>query len=179
MQGGGIEHRNDEDCAHVVENGEGEQEDLERGRHAFADQCQHAHRKGDVGSRRNRPTLRGVRVAAVERRVDQRGHRHAPKRGHTGKHHIARVLELALQHLSLQFQPDQEEEHRHQPVVDPKDQRFRQPLAINQHGDFDVEQVFIGGGKRRVCHDHRQRRRDQQQDAACRLVLEKAVEPAG
>ncbi len=50
-----VEQRDDQDRAKVVEDRERQQEDLERGRRAFAEKREHADGEGDVGCRRDRP----------------------------------------------------------------------------------------------------------------------------
>ena len=50
-----IEERDDDDRAEIVEDRERRQEDLEGGRHARAEEREHAEREGDVGRGRDRP----------------------------------------------------------------------------------------------------------------------------
>ena len=54
----------------------------------------------------------------------QRRHEHAAERAPIiGQGGRARVAQLAVDQLALDLQPDDEEEHGHQPVVDPVDDR--------------------------------------------------------
>ncbi|MPL88576.1 hypothetical protein SDC9_34602 [bioreactor metagenome] len=167
----GVEDRDHQDSAEVVENGEGEQEDLQPRRHPGAKECDDADGKGDVGRGRDRPGL-GVRgVAPVEGEEDQRRGEHAAKRRHPGQHHIRGLLQPALDDLALQFEPDEQEEHRHQPVVDPQDQRFRQPVIAKQDGELRIQHVGVERRQARVRGQEGEHRRQHQHDAACRLVL--------
>jgi hypothetical protein len=54
----------------------------------------------------------------VERHVDQPGDGHAPQGGDAGEERLAEAAELALEELALDLHPHQQEEERHQPVVD-------------------------------------------------------------
>src|SRR3546814_20256448 len=77
---GGIEERDDDDRAHVVDDRDGDEEQLERGRRAPAKQREDADREGDVGRRRDRPALRKPRLAARGQHIEPRRYRH-PRRG--------------------------------------------------------------------------------------------------
>ena len=61
--------------------------------------------------------LRSV-AAGVEREEDRGGHDHPAERGHRRQRDGAPVAQLAGDELALDLHPDDEEEHRHQQVVD-------------------------------------------------------------
>ena len=60
------------------------------------------------------PALQRQLVAAVEPDVDERGDREAADRADQGQSDSPPGRELAHQELSLDLEPHQEEEHRHQ-----------------------------------------------------------------
>ena len=81
----GIEERDDDDGAEVVDDGERQQEDLQRRRNARAEQRQHADGEGNVGGGGNGPAAQGDGVTPVDGDVDQRRHDHAAERGDHGQ----------------------------------------------------------------------------------------------
>ena len=87
----GVEQRDHDDRAEVVDDRDRRQEDLQRRRHARAEQQQDAERERDVGRRRDRPAAQRDRVAAVDRSVDRRRHQHAAERRDRGQHGLARA----------------------------------------------------------------------------------------
>ncbi len=105
------------------------------------------------------------RVAPVQRRVDDRRHRHAPDRGEAGQDHVGGILELALQHLALQLEPHEEEEHRHQAVIDPVQHVLGDALAVDGHGHRNMEKRLIGVGETGIV-DHQGRHGGQHQEYA-------------
>jgi hypothetical protein len=140
----GVEQRDDHDRTNIVQDGERHQEHLEPHGHAVAEERKHAEREGDVGGRGNRPALRGERIAPVEPKVDRGGQRHPARRRERGEHPLRGTGELACLHLAREFQPDEEEEHRHQPVVDPQEQRLGDVEAADPHLDGGVEEAGVG-----------------------------------
>jgi hypothetical protein len=61
-----VEQRDHQHGAQIVDHRDREQEQADRGRHATPDQGEHAHGKGDVGGRRNRPAAREAGMALRE-----------------------------------------------------------------------------------------------------------------
>ena len=76
----------------------------------------------DVRRHGNAPTVAPA-PAGVERDVDERRHHHAADRGNHRQRGLARVPELAFDELAFDLEADDEEEHRHEPVVHPLPQR--------------------------------------------------------
>ena len=70
-----------------------------------------------------------ARAAGVEREVDRDRHHHPPDRGDHGDRQPLALAQLAHVHLALGLEPDDEEEERHQPLVDPVAQVGRDPAA--------------------------------------------------
>ena len=58
-------------------------------------------------------------AAGVDGEVEQAGHDHPADRGDGREGGAPRLAQLAVDELALDLQPDDEEEDRHQPVVDP------------------------------------------------------------
>jgi hypothetical protein len=56
------------------------------------------------------------------------------------QHRLARPRQLAGEQLALDLEADDEEEHRHQPVVDPQQQRFEYFECANADRDRRVGQ---------------------------------------
>ena len=176
MQFAGVEKRDDEDRAEVVKDRQRQQEDLQRRWHPLAQKRQNADGKGDVGRGGDGPAALGDRVRPVEDKEDQRRHRHAADRRHARQHHVARVLQLALHHLALQLKPDEEEEDRHQAVIDPQDQFLRQPLAIQKDGEFLDEDGLVQIRQAGICDEKGQNGGRHQNDPPGCIVAEEAVE---
>ncbi len=125
----GVEDGDDHDGADVVGDGEGEQEQLRARRDPIADQGHDAHGERDVGRHRDAPALLGG-GAGVERQIDRSRNQHAAQRGDGRQGDGPRVPEFSDHELALDLETDDEEEQRHQPVVDPLDER-----------QIDVEEV--------------------------------------
>ena len=79
---------------------------------------------------------------SVERDVDDRRHDHAADRRDDRQHRLARLGQLADDDLALDLEPDDEEEERHQPVVDPVLERLRERPVPDLDTDLDVEQLL-------------------------------------
>ncbi|MOA14411.1 hypothetical protein D3C78_1345120 [compost metagenome] len=124
MQFRRIEQRDDDDGAEVIQDGQRGQENLQRRRHAAAQQSQDAQRERDVGRGRNGPAAQGLGAAQIDQHIDQRGHRHAAHGGDARQHDAADATQLAVHDLTLDLQAHQQEEHRHQAVIDPMQHRF-------------------------------------------------------
>ena len=139
----GIEDCDDDDGAEVIDDRQGHQEQFQRHRHAFAEQGQYAESEGDVGGGRNGPATQGRGVVAIEEPVDQRRHQHAADRRCAGQDDLRRLGQLAVEHFAFHFQADQQEEHRHQAVVDPQQQRFGDFQRADLRHHRSVEQAGV------------------------------------
>ena len=71
----------------------------------------------------------------VEGQVDQRGNHRPAQGGGDGQRRAAHGGQLAHEHLALDLQPDDQEEDRHEPVVDP----MRQVLGQREVADADSQ----------------------------------------
>ncbi len=118
-----VEQGDHEDRSDVVGQRQGEQEEAGAARQALADECDHAEHERDVGRHRDPPSGCGV-AAGVEGEVDQRRHQHPAER-RQGRHGSGlAVLQRSQPNLALDLQADDEEEERHQGVVDEPGERF-------------------------------------------------------
>jgi hypothetical protein len=71
--------------------------------------------------------------------VNQRRHNHPAHRRSHRQHRFARRTQLAHQQLALDFHPHQKEEHRHQAVVNPEQERL-----VDVH---KVAEAHLNGGR--------------------------------
>ena len=62
-----------------------------------------------------------------------------------GQRHLRRLRQLALDDLALDLEADQQEEHRHQPVVDPQQQRLGEAEPAIGEGELGLEQPVDRG----------------------------------
>ena len=123
-----VEERDDEHGADIVHDRERRQEDLESGWRARRHHGQRPEREGDVGGHGHRPAALGD-AAAARHQVDQHRDDHAADRRRDRQRRLARGRELSREGLPFDLEADQQEEDRHQPVVDPLMNRQRQLVA--------------------------------------------------
>lgn len=154
-------------------------EHLERLGNPAAEEREDAEREGNVGGGRNCPAPQRDGIPAIQKPVDHGGCRHAPDRGQGGERELGPIRELAFHHLALDLQADEKEEHGHQPVVDPQDER----LAEHERPDADLDRRAEKGLIQALCpgvgQDERDRRRDHQQDAARGFEAQEFTDCAG
>ena len=113
-----VRRRDHEERDDVVDDDDREHERAESVREARADERQHAERERRVRGHHGPPAVRGA-TAGVEGEVDQHGRGHPADSGDERQRHAAALAQLAHVELAARFEPDDEEEERHQPVVDP------------------------------------------------------------
>jgi hypothetical protein len=84
----------------------------------------------------------------------------------------ATTVELAEQQFPLDLQPDQEEEDRHQAVVDPMPEgQLQRPVSEHQ-ARIGRPQVAVRIAHRRIGDDQRKRRGGEHHDAAGSLLVQ-------
>ena len=115
-----IEQRNNNDGAQIVDDSQRHQKNLQRSGNPITQQRQYAKCEGNIGRRRNRPTLSGNRILAVKREVDQRRNHHSAQRRDDRKHSLSTAGQRPLIHFTLHFKADKQEKYRHQRVVNPQ-----------------------------------------------------------
>ncbi len=146
---------------------------------ATAEEREDAKREGNVGCGRNRPSLHRDGIATIQKPVDHRGRRHAPDGGQRRERELGPIRELAFHHLALDLQADEKEEHGHEPIVDPQDER----LAEHERPDADLDRCAEKGLVQALCagvgQNERDRRRDHQQDASRRFKPQEFTKCAG
>eukprot|EP01036_Dinobryon_divergens_P053856 gene53856-71971_t len=99
-----------------------------------------------------------ARVRLVADRAEAERQQDAAERGDAGKRPARPGRELPFEQLALDLEADQQEEHRHQRIVD--------PVQDAQAGDIAAQRREIERRHRRVRDDQRQRRGDHEQHAA-------------
>jgi hypothetical protein len=83
--------------------------------------------------------------------------------------------QFAHEELTFDFNTDQQEENRHQRVVDPLVQRQRERVMNNSDGERYLPKLLVNLGQRRI-GEHRRGNCEQQQDLTTnRLGLEKTL----
>ena len=110
--------------------------------------------------------------------IDQRRHDHPAERGAGRQQRLPRLGELAVEQLALDLEPDQQKEDRHQPVVDPQQQRLLDREFADPHRGADAQQHIVGSGQGGVGEHQSERRGQHQHDGACRLVPEQPLQCA-
>ena len=97
-------------------------------------------------------------AAGVEREVDRDRHAIPPSAGEHRDRQPPALAQLAEVELALGLEPDDEEEERHQPLVDPVAQVGRDAAAADRDRQPRAPQRFVGVRPRRVGphqrHDH-------------------------
>ena len=170
-----VEDGDDQDRPQVVGDGQGGEEHLEPDGHPLAEERQHPQGEGDVRGHGHAPAP-GRLPAGVEEEEEERRRDH-PAQGR--RHRQDRLVEggqPAHHHLPLDLEPDDEEEDRHQEVVDPVVQRHRVVVLADLEAQLDVEQMEVGLGPGRVRPGQGHQGAGQQDDAARHLRVDEAGE---
>ncbi len=170
-----VEERDDNDGAEVVDDGKRRQENDEADRRTARRERHDAERESDVGRHRDAPAA-SRRRAEVDGRVQERGHEHAAERGADRQHHRRFRAELAIEELALDFEADDEEEHRHEAVIDPVDKAHLEPPPARADAELGMQQMLIRGPERRICDHKRKNGACQQDHAAPGLPGQKRLE---
>src|SRR3546814_805424 len=134
--------------------------------HERSEQRENAQREGDVGGGRDGPAAQRGGIAAIEPPVDACRHCNAGHGAHQRQHQLVAARKLAAQGLALDLQRDEQEEQRHQAVVDPQQQWLvdleRPEAQFHRH----LAERLVEVVHRRVRADQRDHGGDDQQDAA-------------
>ncbi len=150
------------------------EEDLEPDRDALAEHGQNAEREGDVCRHGNAPAARPV-GCRVEHQKEKGRHDCATDGCTDWKNGLPRRGELAHDDLALDLETDDEEEDRHQAVVDPVAERHLERALAPGHSNVGVDELEVSVGPWRVGPDQRQNGARQQNDAARNFRMEKSL----
>jgi hypothetical protein len=115
-------------------------------------------------------------VAPIDGGIDRRRHRHAADRSRHRQCHLRRPRQFALDQLALDLETDQQEEDRHQPVVDPQQQRLAEADAPVVDGELAAEQTLDRRVQRRIGENQGQDGGGQQWQGRCRLAVDEGLE---
>ena len=129
------------------------------------DQREDPEREGSVGADRDAPAPRGG-LAAVEREVDQGRRDHPTERGENGRRQPTAFAQLAHVELATDLETGDEEEERHQPVVDPVAEIERKLAAADPDRERGGPDLLVARRPRRVRPDERRDGRTEQDDRA-------------
>ena len=143
------EGNGDDDQRHqVVDDGHGEDEGAQAGGVARPDEREHPQRERGVGGHRRAPGA--VRSPArVDRQEDGDRDDHPAQPGHDRQHQPAAVAQVAEVELAARLQADDEEEQRHEPVVDPVAQVLGDLGAADAHAQRHVPDACCRTRRRR------------------------------
>ncbi len=172
-----VEDSDHQHRAEIVHDRQGQQEDLERQADSIAEQRQDAEGERDVGRHRDTPTP-DARCPGVECDEDERGHDHATERRGDRKGGSPPALQLADDEFALDLETDEEEEDRHEQVVDPEQQRLLERPLAEPEARPELEHLEVARRPRRVGPGERRDRGDDQNDAAGALGPDELLDRA-
>ena len=174
----GVEHRDHQDRADVVDDRERQQEQPRGRRDPPTQHAQHPDREGDVGRHRDAPAGTAVAARRVEREVDTGRHHHPADRRDDRQGRGARVAQVAVDQLVLDLQADDEEEDHHQGVVDPVLERLVEVQRTDVERQVGVPERVVRRRPRAVGPEQGGRGGEQQEDRAGRLDAEELAHRA-
>ena len=104
------------EIAEVIDDREGEEEDLQGEWRPPAEEGQDTHGKRDIRRHRDSPTFRPI-PAKVEGGIEEGRHEHSAEGRGRRERGLADRGEFAVHEFALDLEPDHEEENGHQAVV--------------------------------------------------------------
>ena len=107
------------------------------------------------------------------------GPRMPPKRTESRQGDPVRRGQFPFQNLPLDFQADQEEEHRHEAVVDPEQQGLVDGGLTDADSHSRIEQQFIRRRQWRVGGDHGEHRGEYQEQSAGGFEADEVLDRCG
>ena len=140
LQTAGVEEGNDEYGHDVINDGQRQQKDAQRGWDVATQQSQYAHGKRNVGCRGNGPAVEQSLVAARQRHIDERGYGYAAHGGHQRQTGLAQAGQRAVVQLAPDFHANDQKEGGHQHIVDDEMQVGAEAPGPQRHGDGGVPQ---------------------------------------
>src|SRR5918996_2421567 len=167
-----------EQDADVVRDRHREHEGPQPGREAAADEREQPEGKRGVG-RHDDPPPRARVAPGGEREVDHYGKEHPADRREHGHARTAAVAELAHVELATHLEPEDEEEERHQPVVDPVPEIAVETDVSDSQRELRRPQLLVARGPRRVDPDERRDRGCEEEERAADLRLQERPQRRG
>ena len=149
-----VEHRDHDQGAHVVDDGQGQQEDPQPAREFRLDDGERTDQERGVGGDHHTPRV-GVLTGRVEQQEDARGYRESGDRGDDGHRRPGPVGELADGELARHLQADDEEEERHEAVVDQMLDAHVEVVLAERNTHMGVQQAPIAVRPWRIRPDDR------------------------
>ena len=163
----GVEDRDNADCDQVVDHSQGQQEDTHRRGEESAHGGENRHRERNIGCGGDSPAVQCGGAGEVQRRVDNRGHRHATEGSRNRHNSGGRRLEVTNHEFLLQLQAGEEEENDEQTVCRPgSDAHLQVVEAGDNRADHGVSQTKVEGGGGGVGEYYCQHRRNQKYGTA-------------
>jgi hypothetical protein len=165
----GIEDGDDDDGHQVVDDGERQQERPEGGRDRASQEGADADREADIRGRRDRPAAQRLGAGAVQRHIDDGRNHEAPDRRDHRQRRLAPAGERALAGLPLDLQTDEQEEDRHQAVVDPMLQRLGEADRTDPDLAGQMQERGVIGLERRIGDHQGGKRREGESHASVQI----------
>ena len=141
----GVDEDDDPERGEVVDDDQGEEEDPQPGGAARRRQGEGAERQRRVGRHRHPPAV-GAVAAAVDQQVDRDRRGDAAERRRRRDPDPGPLAQLAEVELALGLEPDDEEEQRHQPLVDPGVEVGVDPVRADLDAEVGRPEVGVGAG---------------------------------
>ena len=162
-----VEDRDHDDRTDVIDDREGEQEQLESRWHPRPQEREDADREGDVGRHRDAPAAASV-ASEIHGNEDQGRERHSSESGEGRQRGRPPIAQLAVDDLALDLEADHEEEDGHQAVVDPMPQIEAQRGVAAADRD-DMPPHILIRGRVDIRPDERDQRAREEDEARERL----------
>ena len=121
---------------------------------ATAEECHDAEGERNVGCHRYTPAPGGV-TGGVEGKVDQRGDDHSPNGGNRWTGRRLSIAEVAETSLPLDLEPDDEEEERHQRIVDHVAERLVEINRTELEEQVDIPELLVTLAEREIRPEQR------------------------
>jgi hypothetical protein len=144
----------------------GQQKYLQRRRCPGSQQGQYTERKGNICGNRDGPASQRLCIAPVAGKVDERRADHSAHCRDHRQRGIRQARQPALDDRALDLEPDEHGEDRHQPVVDPQQQRLGDDETTDLDRNREIQELCIEGLERRVRQGESDRSGGAQNDAA-------------
>lgn len=95
-------------------------------------------------------------MSAIENDIDERRRQHPAHRGYAREKTTSPAGEVTVEYLAFDLEPHQQEEERHQPIVDPVQKAERADLGIKGREVYRRERRVRGGNGQQGHGDEKQ-----------------------